>query len=65
VSLDTVHHGSWDAWVGDVGNGVHPGVDEMLPDLVLEGRQVACAIELGGQSGLAMVVPFLRSSDES
>lgn len=55
-----VHHAARAGMIREKGNGVHPGVFEMLPNALLEANEVILAVVLGRHSGVPMVAALLH-----
>ena len=54
-----LHHHGWVLLIGEVHNGVHPAIGEMVPDSVLKVNEAAGLHREGHHAGMAEVVPFL------
>ena len=59
VTLDIVCHLGCIFGIGEVSNGVHPTIGEMVPDSVLEVDEAADLREGGHHAGTTKVVPLL------
>ena len=59
VTLDDVRHHGGALRIREVGDGVHPTIDEMVPDGVLKVDETARLGKEGRHAGTTKVVPLL------